>query len=66
MENAKPGIWRQFREGQWSNMINNLFLKGITVVDLVSLFYFPAELEFSLRDLSESLLEMCVCMLTQN
>lgn len=66
MENAKPGIWRQFKEGRWSNMINNLFLKGITVVDLVSFFYFPAELEFSLRDWSESLLEMCVCMLTQN
>lgn len=31
--------------GVWSNVINNLFLKGITVVDLVSLF-FPAKLEF--------------------
>lgn len=29
---------------QWSSMINNLFLKGITTGDLMS--FFPAELEF--------------------
>lgn len=47
----------------WNNVINNLFLKGITLVNLGCLFFFPAKLEFRVQ--SEPLLQLCVCMLTQ-
>lgn len=50
---------------QWSSMINNLVLKGITNVDLVS--GFSAKLEFGVDSNSnKSLLQMHECMLTQN
>lgn len=56
----------QRRALSWSSMINNQFLKGITNVDLVS-FFFPAKLEFRVNtNLNKSLLQMHICILTQN